>query len=221
MPEVPEGPFAWHRLKHYVEQQGVRPTQRANNAAPGYQRPSFAIMLWSNYAPDMGTVVGGARRTAVIHQDARYGRLRSEQDGVYIDNMNLKSQIISGAFRQDMLWSAVAWTPALYLYSTSIAKPEAVQKQSLAATPDPLREWATSHLEPCLVPRAASTCSEVKKAVAAFLCCGERSPQLQVRMRAAGFTLDYRASGGSKRVCRYMFDADTEARFVKLRPEPA
>ena len=204
-------------MKHYVEQQGVRPTQRANNAAPGYQRPSFAIMLWSNYAPDMGTVVGSARRTAVIHQDARYGRRRSEQDGVYIDNMNLKSQIISGAFRQDMLWSAVAWTPALCLYSTSIAKP---QKQSLAATPDPLREWAASNLEPCLVPRAASTCSEVKKAVAAFLGCGERSPQLQVRMRAAGFTLNYIASGGTKRVCRYVFDADTEARFVKLLSEP-
>ena len=193
----------------------------ANNAAPGYQRPSFAIMLWSNYAPDMGQVVGGARRTAVIHQDARYGRRRNEQDGVYIDNMNLKSQIISGAFRQDMLWSAVAWTPALCLYSTSIAKPDAVEKQSLAALPDPLREWARAHLESCPAPRLASTSSEVKKAVAAFLSCGERSPQLQVRMRAAGFTLNVVVSGGRKRVCRYIFDGQIEASIFKLRPEPA
>ena len=156
----------------------------------------------------------------MIHQDARYGRRRSEQDGVYIDNMNLKGRIISGAFRQDMLWSAVAWTPALYLYSASIAKPDAVDKQCTAALPDPLREWAISHLEPCLVPRAASTCSEVKKAVAGFLACGQRAPHLQVRMRAAGFTVDVIVSGGRKCVCRYIFDGESDAVYVKLRSAP-
>eukprot|EP00969_Alexandrium_andersonii_P146659 6484843-Alexandrium_andersonii.AAC.1 len=80
VPEVPEGTFAWHRLKHFVEQQGVRVTTRANCQAPSFHNPTFAIMLWSNYPPDMGTVEGAARRTAVVEMRAQYGRMESEED---------------------------------------------------------------------------------------------------------------------------------------------
>ena len=52
--EVPDGEFAWHRLKHFVEQQGIKPNTRGNCEAPKNAPPTFAIMLWSNYAPNMG-----------------------------------------------------------------------------------------------------------------------------------------------------------------------
>ena len=169
----------------------------------------------------MGAVVGAARRTAVVHQDARCGARHNEQDGVYLDNARLKGQIIAGDFHQDMLWTAIAWMPALFLYSTSIPKPNEVLKQSVAAAPDPLREWAASHLEPVAAPRHASACSMVKKAAAGVLGLGERSAQLQVQMRAAGFTLNCVCSRGRKRVCRYVFAPGEEARFVKLLDEDA
>ena len=90
----------------------------------------------------MGGVKGAARRTAVVHQDARYGPRQNDQDGLYLDNARLKGQIIAGEFHQDMLWTAIAWSPALLLYSTSIPKPSEVLKQSVAEAPDPLRIWA-------------------------------------------------------------------------------
>ena len=217
VPEVPQGVFAWHRLKHYVEQQGVRPAQRANREAPTYERPTFALLLWSNYAPDMGKVAGAARRTAVIRQDARYGGKFSEEDGMYLENKTLKGQIIEGKYRQDMLWTSIAWTKALLMYATSIPKPAEVSRLSMEASPDPLRQWAAEHLEPVSAPRHATTCSLVKKAAAVILRMGERSPQLQVAMRASGFTLDCVCSGGTKRVCRYVFAEGENARFVKLR----
>ena len=120
-----------------------------------------------------------------------------------------------------MLWTAIAWSPALFLYSTSIPKPNEVLKQSVAAAPDPLREWAASHLKPVAAPRHATTCSLVKKAAAGVLGLGERSAQLQVQMRAAGFTLNCVCSGGTKRACRYVFVEGEDARFVKLRDEEA
>ena len=63
---------------------------------------------------------------------------------------------------------------------------------------DPLRQWAADHLEPVAAPRLATTCTLIKKAAANVLGLGERSPQLQVAMRAAGFTLNCVCSGGSK-----------------------
>ena len=136
---------------------------------------------------------------------------------MYIDNANLKGQIIAGEFHQDMLWTAIAWSQALLMYSTSIPKPIEVLRQSMAAVPDPLRLWAADHLEPVAAPRHATTCTLVKKAAADVLGLGERSPQLQVAMRASGFTLDCVCSGGTKRVCRYVFAEGEDARFVKLR----
>ena len=221
VPEVPQGPFAWHRLKHFVEQQGVRPAQRANNEAPSYQRPSFALMLWSNYAPDMGGVVGAARRTAVVHQDAQYGPRHNDEDGVFLDIPGQRQAQRADHCRRVSSGHAVDRHRALLTYSTSIPKPNEVLKQSVAAAPDPLREWAANHLEPVAGTRHASTCSSVKKAAAGVLGLGERSAQLQVQMRAAGFTLHCVCSGGRKRVCRYVFAPGEEARFVKLLDEDA
>jgi hypothetical protein len=146
VPEVPEGEFAWHRLKHFVEQQGIRPNTRANREAPTSDRPTYGILLWSNYAPNMGGAEGAARRTAVVKLDARYGEKESEEDGQYVDDLALKYRIIQGEFRIDMLWTALAWIPALYTYSTAIPKPHAVRIQSALAAPDPLKVWAENNL---------------------------------------------------------------------------
>ena len=146
--EVPQGEFAWHRLKHFVEQQGIRPNTRANNKAPTASNPTYAIMLWSNYAPNMGNVEGAHRRTAVVHLDARYGATASEEDGQYVDDNGLKYRIQQGDFRQDMLWTALAWISALRTYSTSIPKPAAVRHASQDCAPDPLKAWAEEYPYP-------------------------------------------------------------------------
>ena len=46
--EVPEGEFAWYRVKHYVEQQGIAPQSRGNFKDLGRERPTFAVLLWSH-----------------------------------------------------------------------------------------------------------------------------------------------------------------------------
>ena len=56
-----------------------------------------------------------------------------------------------------------------------------------------------------------------KKAVAAHLGMGVRDPQLAVRMRSAGFTLDVLTSGGKKRSCKYAFDGADLPAFVQLK----
>jgi len=218
IPEVPEGEFAWHRLKHFVEQQGIKVNTRANGLAPSSDRPSFGILAWSNYAPNMGGVEGAARRTAVINLDARYGARASQEDGLYVDDAGLKYRIIQGDYRQDQLWTAIAWLPALMAYSTSIPKPHHVQIQSSFAVADTLKGWAEEHLEAVAISTQASTCTIVKKAVAAHLGMGVRDPQLAVRMRSAGFSLDVLVSGGKKRACKYMFAEAELPQFVQLKP---
>ena len=218
VPEVPEGEFAWHRLKHFVEQQGIRVNTRANGFAPSCDRPSFGILAWSNYAPNMGGAEGAARRTAVVNLDARYGAKASQEDGMYIDDPNLKYRIIRGDFRQDQLWTALAWIPALMSYSTFIPKPHHVQVQSSFAVSDSLKAWAEEHLEAVTVSTQASTCTSVKKVVAAHLGMGVRDPQLAVRMRSAGFSLDVPTSGNKKRACKYAFDGAALPVFVQLKP---
>ena len=64
---------------------------------------------------------------------------------MYVDNAMLKAHIIAGEYRQDMLWTAIAWSQALLMYSTSIPKPIEVLRQSMEAVPDPLRLWAVDH----------------------------------------------------------------------------
>ena len=78
----------------------------------------------------------------MVNFDASYGSRASAEDGQYVDDPRLKYRIIQGEFRQDMPWTALAWVPALNMYSTSIPKPPTVQLQSALAAPDPLKVWA-------------------------------------------------------------------------------
>ncbi len=222
VPELPEGTFAWHRVKHFVEQQGIRPSSRANNKAPLAMAPTFAIMCWSNYAPKFNRVVGAMRRTAIIYKDARYVAVESVEDNEYVDDNRLKYRIQKGEFRLDMLWTAMAWIEALKAYSMSIPKPDHVVQLCVQTVPNEVRDWALgdgenpAHLEECTA-KDATTCTEIKAAVAAHLSLGVRSPDLVTRMREAGFTLDVPASGGKKRACRFKFEMNKPAVWVKLK----
>jgi len=220
VPEVPEGLFAWHRLKHFVEQQGVRVATRGNCQAPSYHNPTFTIFMWSNHPPNMGSEDGAARRTAAVEMGAQYGRVESVEDAQFRDDQGLKYRIQQGAYRLDMLWTAVAWLPALRTYATSIPKPAAVARWSQAAVPNPLKTWvAAGNLERCR-PSEASRTVEMKKAAGELIGVGARSPNLVLAMRSAGFTLDVRVAGGTKRVCKFLFEGDQEPSFVRLSAAP-
>lgn len=221
VPELPEGTFAWHRVKHFVEQQGIKPSSRANCRSPTVANPTFAIMCWSNYAPKFDGVIGAVRRTAIIFQDARYGKTENEEENEHLDDNTLKYRIQQGDFRMEMLWTAAAWFAALRKYSTKIPKPDAVAKLCVEVQPNPVRDWALGNngnppgIAPCAA-KDASTCIEVKKAVSNVLFIGVRNLDLITRMREAGFTLDVFSSGGKRRACKFKFDENHEASFVKL-----
>ena len=157
--EVPQGLFAWHRLKHYVEQQGIRAHSRGHGANPRAESPTFAILLWSNHAPDFGNtpLEGAARRTAVIRMDSRYGKVASEEDGEFVDDNQLKYRIQAGQYRLQQLWYAMAWVPALKSYGTSIPKPRCVVENCADIVPNPVKEWGLKKLEECRPPICVSS----------------------------------------------------------------
>jgi hypothetical protein len=53
--------------------------------------------------------------------------------------------------------------------------------------------------------------------VSEFVNIGVRHPQLAIRMRSAGFSLDVLTSGGKKRACKYTFAESDESQFVRLK----
>ena len=213
--EVPQAEFAWHRLKHYVEQMGIRAHSRGHSAAPNAQQPTFALLLWSNYAPDFGNPPpeGAGRRTAVIRLDARYGQVQSEEDGEYLCDNQLKYRIMAGEFRLQQLWTSLVWLPALRGYETMIPKPEHVVVNCADVLPSPLKAWAMG-LKECR-PSESMTTTQLKELAAGIVHMGVRSPQLVVSLRAAGFTLDVPTPGGRTRGVKFKFSPDKAPVFVR------
>ena len=216
--EVPQGTFAWHRLKHFVEQQGAAAHSRGHSANPKAVSPTYGIMCWSNYAPDFtGLPVEGApRRTAVELMDCRYGKNASAEDHEYVSDNRLKYRIRDGEFRLQQLWCGMAWLDAFDRFETSIPKPAAVRASSSLVLPSPMKEWAAQFLEECR-PCDSMTTADIKKSAADVLRLGVRSPDLVVALRSAGFSLDVRVGGGSKRAVKYKFVQDAEAKFCRLK----
>jgi hypothetical protein len=216
--EVPPHPIAWHRLKHFVEHQGVKCNTRVNAGTPTNERPTFAVLLLGNYAPDMGKVEGAARRTAVIRMDARFSARSSEDDRQYLDDANIKARIIAGDFVQDMLWTCVEWLSALRTMNGKIPRPNAVLLECNIAVPNPLKEWAERTLMPCVASNEATTCTVIKGLASMQTAChGKNDPQLAVAMRSAGFTLDVPTSGNKRRACKFQFAGAPLPEYVKVR----
>jgi hypothetical protein len=216
--EVPEGVFAWHRLKHYVEQQGIRAHSRGHSSNPDAQNPTFALLLWSNYIANMGNPPpeGAIRRTAIVTLDARYGKKESEEDGQFVSDIQLKYNIQRGDYRLQQLWTALAWLPALWSYPTSIPKPACIVANCEAALPNPLKLWAADTLKECKSGESMTT-NELKKLTSFVVGFTERNPQLVVALRAAGFSLDVPINSGKKRGVKFVFPEKDTAVFVKLK----
>ena len=214
--EVPQGEFVWHRLKHYVEQQGIAPPTRGNCKEPSRDRPTFAIFLWSNYAPNFKGTEGAARRSAVVQLTTRYGAQASEEDDIQVDDNSLKYSIINGDFVQEQFWAGVCWLEALRMHSTMIPKPYLVEQWSDAVAGNQLTEWARQKFEPCTLNEAAAQ-GIVKKVVAEQLGMGQRDPNLAVQMRSATFSLDCRAKGNKGLVCKLVFAAGENPKYIRIR----
>ena len=181
------------------------------------ENPTFAIFMWSNYAPDFGEVEGGRRRTAVERYDNRFGNVAAPEDGDFLDDGQLKYRIQRGEYRLQQLWCAVPWIAALRLWSTSIPKPAAIRRCTSAVVPHALRVWADGALKQAPTSTAAATTKEIKEAAAAVVGCSVRSQDLVTQLISAGFTLDAPTAGNKKRGVKYKFQLDQPAVWVVLK----
>ena len=77
---------------------------------------------------------------------------------------------------------------------------------------NPLATWARGFFEECSMAEAASQ-RDVKGAVAQHLNLGVRDPNLAVRMRSAGFSLDCRKTGNKGVVCKLIFERSEGAKL--------
>ncbi len=219
--EVPKGKFAWFRLKHYVEQQGIAPTARGNHKEQGTARPTFAIFLWSNYAPQFEGEDGAERRAAVLQLSTRYGSRQSVEDDEVLSDNQLKYRIIRGDFVQEQFWCAIVWLQALRTYATAIPKPYTVAVASAISVTNPVLVTIREKFEACVIGDASAQ-PVVKAIVAAILNCGVRDADLPVQMRVLGFSLDCnRAQNKGGKVCKLVMESGATPVYVKIRSGPA
>ena len=102
------------------------------------------------------------------------------------------------------------------MHSTMIPKPYLVEQWSGAVAGNQLTEWARQKFEPCALNEAAAQ-GVVKKLVADHLGTVPRDPNLVVQMRSATFSLDCRAKGNKGLVCKLVFVAGENPKYIRIR----